>query len=260
MSVPSSNVATTCDRPNFEIERTPSRPLRPPSASSTSEVICRSTSSGASSGATVLTCTWTGVVSGKASSGKWAAARTPTTISKAPTSRTTNRFLRLASISALSIAGLPPAGWSLAAPGADGALHDLGLEQEGPPGDDRLAGLEAPGDLDDVAAVGRLGDDAPGAIGPRLVEREEDQVGTVLALDGLLGDDGGAVLGADLDLGHAELVGPQAAAGVGQLGPDAGGAGLVADLGADPGDLAQRDEPGAGRVGPRDRERDRLAG
>src|SRR4051794_38414768 len=173
MSVPSSNVATTCDRPNFETERTCSSPFRPPTACSTGKVICRSTSSGASSGATVLTCTWTGVVSGKASSGSRAAAWTPTTISRPPTSRTTNRFLRLASISALSIAGPPPAGWSLAAPGADGALHDLGLEQEGPLGDDRLAGLEAPGDLDDVAAVGRPGDDALGAIGPRLVERDE---------------------------------------------------------------------------------------
>ena len=54
-------------------------PLRPPSAYSTGKVISRSTSSGESSGATVLIWTWTGVVSGKASSGSRTAARTPTT-------------------------------------------------------------------------------------------------------------------------------------------------------------------------------------
>ena len=54
---------------------------------------------------------------------------------------------------------------------------------------------------------------------------EEDEVDVVLALDGRLGDDHRLVLAADLDLGLAELVGAEPAVGVGQLGPDAGGAG-----------------------------------
>ena len=45
-------------------------PFKPPRACSTGKVICRSTSSGDSSGATVLIWTCTGVVSGKASSGR----------------------------------------------------------------------------------------------------------------------------------------------------------------------------------------------
>ena len=42
------------------------------------------------------------------------------------------------------------------------------------------------------------------------------------------------MLVADLDLGLAELVRAQAAFGVGELGADAGGAGLVVDLGRRP--------------------------
>src|SRR4051794_35791959 len=166
MSVPSSNVATTCDRPNFETERTCSSPFRPPTACSTGKVICRSTSSGASSGALALICTWTGVVSGKASSGRWIAARTPSATRMPPRSRITNRFFRLKSIVALSMgkrlrsfAGVVDL---LAAPGADGALHDLGLQQEGPLGDDPLARLQPPGDLDHVVPVRRPGDDPLG--------------------------------------------------------------------------------------------------
>ena len=47
MSVPSSNVTTTCDRPNFEIDRNCSKPGSPLIACSMGKVICRSTSSGA---------------------------------------------------------------------------------------------------------------------------------------------------------------------------------------------------------------------
>ena len=71
MSVPSWNVTTTCDRPNFEMERTMSRPGSPLIACSTGKVICRSTSSGESEGATVLIWICTGVVSGKASMSRW---------------------------------------------------------------------------------------------------------------------------------------------------------------------------------------------
>src|SRR3954447_6006674 len=147
MSVPSSKRATTWEKPNFETERTSLRPFHPPISYSTGKVMSRSTSSGESSGATVLICTWTGVVSGKASSGSRSAARTPTTTRRAETRRTTKRFLRLKSMSALST-GEPP--WSVAAPGPDGPLCDLGLQEERPGRDDALAGLQAPGDLDEL--------------------------------------------------------------------------------------------------------------
>ena len=70
MSMLSSNVATTCDSPNFEIERTFCRPGKPLMASSTGSVICASVSCGFSAAAVVLICTCTGVVSGKASIGR----------------------------------------------------------------------------------------------------------------------------------------------------------------------------------------------
>src|SRR4051794_16170307 len=175
MSVPSSKSATTCEKPNLETERTPSSPFRPPSADSTGKVICRSTSSGASSGATVLICTCTDVVSGKASRGRRTAARTPSATRMAASSRTTNRFLRLNPIRALSIAGTPPAiGRSVAAPGADGALGDLGREQEGAGGNDLLARPQAPGHLDQIGPAGWPGQDPLRAVAAPL-EREEDQ-------------------------------------------------------------------------------------
>ena len=64
MSVSSAKVAVIWENPNFEIERTWSSPGIPPIACSSGAVICRSTSSGESAGATVCTATWTGVVSG----------------------------------------------------------------------------------------------------------------------------------------------------------------------------------------------------
>ena len=91
MSVPSSNVTTTCDRPNFEIERTSSRPGRPLIACSTGKVICRSISSGESDGATVLICTWTGVVSGKASMSKWPSENAPRPANTSATATTSTR-------------------------------------------------------------------------------------------------------------------------------------------------------------------------
>jgi len=69
MSVPSSKVTVTCESPNLEIERTPASRGSPETATSTCWVIWLSTSSGESDGAAVLTCTCTGVVSGKASMG-----------------------------------------------------------------------------------------------------------------------------------------------------------------------------------------------
>ena len=69
MLVSSSKIATTCEKPNFETDRTVVKPGKPEIDCSTGNVICRSTSRGESAGAVVLTWTWTGVVSGNASKG-----------------------------------------------------------------------------------------------------------------------------------------------------------------------------------------------
>ena len=54
MSVSSSNVATTWDRPNFDIERTLIRPEKPDMDSSIGSVICCSISVGLRLDATVF--------------------------------------------------------------------------------------------------------------------------------------------------------------------------------------------------------------
>src|SRR4051812_3835043 len=135
-------MATTCEKPNFETLRSPERPFKPPRAYSTGKVMSRSTSSGESSVATVLIWTWTGVVSGKASSGRCVAERTPTTTSSPAARSTKKRFFRLKSMTALSTARdslrVRP---SVAATGPDGALHDFSLEQERPGGHHLIAGL-----------------------------------------------------------------------------------------------------------------------
>jgi hypothetical protein len=55
---------------------------------STGKVICRSTSSGTREGETVLICTCTGVVSGKASMGSRESENTPETATAAAPART----------------------------------------------------------------------------------------------------------------------------------------------------------------------------
>src|SRR4051794_40144865 len=259
MSVPSANSATTCEKPNFETERTSSSPFRPPRAYSTGKVMSRSTSSGASSGATVLTWTCTGVVSGKASSGNRRAASSPRTISRPARSRTTKRLFKLNPIRASSIVGPPR--WprrSVAAAGTDAAAGDLGREQEGAVGHNPLARSQAPGDLDEVCPAGRPGHDSLSPVASPLL-RQEHEVGPVLALQGRPGDHDGRVLGLDLDLGPPELVGAEPALGVGQLGADARGAGRGIDLGPDPGDAAREGGGLGARVGAGDREGHRLA-
>src|SRR4051812_38837399 len=249
MSVPSAKSATTCEKPNFETERTSSSPLRPPRAYSTGKVMSRSTSPGASSGATVLTWTCTGVVSGNASSGRRCAASSPRTISRPARSRTTKRLFKLNPIRASSIVGPPRRPRrSVAAAGADAAAGDLGREQEGPVGDDPLPRLQPPGDLDDIAPAGRPGHDPLRPVAAPLL-REEHEVRPVLALQGRPGDHGGRVLGPDLDLGPPELVGAEPALGVGQFGADPCGAGGGVDLGPDPGDAAREGRGLGARVG-----------
>src|SRR5512137_2575664 len=92
MLVASSNVATTCDKPNLEMERTFWSPGRPLTASSTGIVTCCSASWGLSAGTLVLICTWTGVVSGNASIGSRLNERPPMTISAAASTQTSSRF------------------------------------------------------------------------------------------------------------------------------------------------------------------------
>src|SRR5256885_1851842 len=91
MSVPSLNVTTTCEKPNFETLRIPSSPGRPPIACSSGNVIRCSTSSGPREGATVLICTCTGVVSGNASISSFPSETTPTTARNPVTRTTSNR-------------------------------------------------------------------------------------------------------------------------------------------------------------------------
>ena len=106
MSTLSSKVATTCDNPNFEIDRALRSPGRPLMASSTGWVICASVSCGLSAAAVVLICTCTGVVSGKASMGKMLKARPPMTSNPSARTPTKSRFLRDDSIIQLSMASL----------------------------------------------------------------------------------------------------------------------------------------------------------
>ena len=90
--MPSSKTTTTCDSPNFEIERSFSSPGKPLIDCSMGNVICRSTSSGESDGAVVLICTITGVVSGKASMSMYCSDHAPAAITTATATRTTIRF------------------------------------------------------------------------------------------------------------------------------------------------------------------------
>lgn len=103
MLVLSSNVTTTCDRLNLETERTFTRPGRPLTASSTGLVTCCSASCGLSDGTVVLICTWTGVVSGKASIGRRVSARPPTSRSAAASTQTSRRFFSKLVISQFNI-------------------------------------------------------------------------------------------------------------------------------------------------------------
>jgi hypothetical protein len=70
MSVPSSKMTVTCDRPYLDNERTSWTFGIPPMAHSIGKVIRRSTSTGESAFTGVLIWTWTLVISGTASIGR----------------------------------------------------------------------------------------------------------------------------------------------------------------------------------------------
>jgi len=99
----SAKVATTWERPNLEMERTFSSCGRPAMAISTGRVICFSISSGPRFGATVLICTCTGVVSGKASTGRRRSAQAPAAKAAVKKRTVNSRFLMTLSISRSSI-------------------------------------------------------------------------------------------------------------------------------------------------------------
>src|SRR3990172_1566373 len=127
MSVPSWKVTTTCDNPNLEMDRTISRPGSPLIACSTGKVICRSTSSGASEGATVLTWIWTGVVSGKASMSKCASDTAPMTASASEAPMTRKRCRNEKSMTQLSTQiSLYKAATGARAPQGDRCLRPVG--------------------------------------------------------------------------------------------------------------------------------------
>src|SRR4051794_25277914 len=246
MSVPSSKRATTWEKPNFETERTSLRPFNPPIAYSTGKVMSRSVSSGESSGATVLIWTWTGVVSGKASSGSFWAERTPTTTRRRESKRTTKRFLRLKSMRAFNMGGAPSGGL-VATPGPDGALHDFGLEEVRAVGHHHLAGLESPTHLERLAAADGPRLDSLGPVDAGLLGQEHE-VRVLVLLDGSLCDREGRVGLPHLDSSLAKLVGPELPGGVRELGTDLRRPGRLVHLRADPRHLAL--EGGGRLIGP----------
>src|SRR5262249_39122665 len=163
------------------------------------------------------------------------AERAPTTTRSTARSSTTKRFFRLASMMALSIGRAPRLATprSVAAPGPDGALHDLGLEQERPGGDDLLPRHQAPAHLHGVGPAERHGANPLRPIDALLL-LHEDHVRLLVPLHGPPGDDEGLVRLADPDACPAELAGPEQAVAIGQLGPHLGRPRLLVHLGPDP--------------------------
>src|ERR1043166_5636555 len=124
-STRSSNVTVTTDSAALEIERTRSIPGRPSIAVSIGKVTSCSTSTGESPGASVITSTWLGVKSGKASVLSVAKAWRPATIRTSTAPSTAVRFRKEKPSRRSTRAPM-----SHHHPGA-GALLELGLEGEG---------------------------------------------------------------------------------------------------------------------------------
>ena len=104
MSEPSSNTIVTWERPYLESDRIWVMPGSPASSVSMGKVTSFSISSGASAGTSVLTCTWTLVMSGTASTGRRMADQRPTPIRIRVANRTRVRCLSAAVTSQLIIA------------------------------------------------------------------------------------------------------------------------------------------------------------
>src|SRR6266516_1428499 len=94
MSVPSLKSKVTCERPNFVSERISRIPGRPAISISIGRVTSFSDSSAASAGTSVLICTWTPVMSGTASIGKFSADHKPPASSATAANRTIARWRR----------------------------------------------------------------------------------------------------------------------------------------------------------------------
>jgi hypothetical protein len=96
--------------PALEIDHMRVRRGRLPSTCSTGQVICRSTSSGPRPGAMVLTCTCTGVVSGKASMVSCDTDQRPSAANASAAATTTKRWCSDQVMMALSMAINHPPG------------------------------------------------------------------------------------------------------------------------------------------------------
>src|SRR5437588_3074881 len=146
MSVPSSKTTVTCERPNLEMERELCRRDRPLRACSTGKVTFCSTSSGPRPGTTVLTCTCTGVVSGKASTSSWLTATPPTAASTTAARITAKRCRSEKSMTRFSTR-IPSHGRGPSLAFAELVLQQHALEHRAALGGDDLARQQTGEDL-----------------------------------------------------------------------------------------------------------------
>src|SRR5690625_3778697 len=242
MSVPSLKMTVTCERPNLLSERISSSSGSPNMASSTGSVICRSTSSGLSAGASVLIWTCTFVTSGTASIGRRSIDQTPTPMSSPVSARTSKRFLSAKAIMDLMVSSSMPVL-------ADLALGELGAQREGARNHDPVAGVELRAHFH-AAVVGYLADlDRLRAEFARLVTWNEDDLPSIDLLHRTLRYDHLATATPNLDRRGSEHPRLEHTIRVWNLHPCAYGPALRVQ------DVAQVDDPpreSAPRVGGRD--------
>src|SRR5665647_801727 len=228
MSTPSSKTTVTTDSPALETERTCSRRGSPRMAVSTGKVTNRSTSGGDMPGDVDITSTWMLVTSGKASMGMRRTDQTPRPMRMTTPTRTRALLRRELSMTRSTKPMLIS---------DQGALAQLGLQEEAARRDDRLTLGEALADLDGPGKPFAGLDDAAGE-GP-LPGLDEDDRPAFVVLNGLLGNDQGPALpaggGRPLDI-HPCL---QPSSGAGDLDPAFDRPGRLVD------DVADEDEPAA---------------
>src|SRR3984957_10519050 len=237
MSVLSLKTAVIWAKPLRENDQVFSSPGMPASATSMGNVTCFSISRGDSAGAKALTCTWTLVMSGTASIGSLVSDHTPDAEAASVNSSTSQRFrtekARMRSIMARSILGQ--------------RFQEFGLEQERVAHRDLLAGTQPRNDLDDPVIA--LTQDH--LTFQKAVMRAHE--GDGLSAHGLdrtrrHGKRGGLLL--ERNCGRDEGAGPPNAAGVGDLGHDVSGPGVLVEHWADERDLTLGsfgDAPGGDR-------------